>query len=201
MMSAGEKITVPVMNFILLTLLPLRLVRKTRFTSLSAANGQFMFYEREAYFKLIPHEKLKAEKVEDIAAARYFKSEGHKIACLTGDSSLRCRMYKNTEEAVQGFSKNIAAFFGNSLTVAALFWLITTLGFIPVMIYMPLKVFILYILAYIATRVTVSLASEQNSGENILLTIPQQIFMGLIIYRAFINKTAGKFEWKGRSIK
>jgi hypothetical protein len=110
-------------------------------------------------------------------------------------------MYKNRGEAVQGFSKNIAAFFGNSLTVAALFWLVTTLGFIPVMIYMPFKVFILYILAYLATRFNVSVASEQNSGENILLIIPQQIFMGLMIYRAFVNKTAGKFEWKGRNIK
>jgi chlorobactene glucosyltransferase len=160
-----------------------------------------MFYDREAYDAVRPHEKLKAEKVEDIAAARLLKSEGRKIACLTGDYSVRCRMYRNSDEAVQGFSKNIGAFFGNSLIVASLFWIITTLGFIPVMIYMPPEIFILYILAYLATRIAVSVASEQPGGENMLLIIPQQIYMAIMIYTALVNKKAGRFKWKGRNIK
>ncbi len=41
---SGKGYTVPDMNYILVSLLPLVLVRKTKYPSLAAANGQFMFF-------------------------------------------------------------------------------------------------------------------------------------------------------------
>ena len=117
MVSAGEKATVPLMHFILLTLLPLIIVRKTGFSSLAAANGQFMLFSSEIYRKTLPHEKMKIDKVEDIKIARYFKNEGIKIACITGKESVSCRMYNGFSEAVHGFSKNVTQFFGNSFAL------------------------------------------------------------------------------------
>ena len=58
------------MNYILVSLLPLVLVRKTGFPSLSAANGQFMFFRTEKYRPVKPHEIVKPDKVEDISIAR-----------------------------------------------------------------------------------------------------------------------------------
>jgi glycosyltransferase involved in cell wall biosynthesis len=75
MHSMGEKAVVPIMNYILLTLLPLVLVLRSKFSSLAAANGQFMLFEAKAYKKLNPHELLKAEKVEDIKIAQLFKKQ------------------------------------------------------------------------------------------------------------------------------
>jgi cellulose synthase/poly-beta-1,6-N-acetylglucosamine synthase-like glycosyltransferase len=132
MVSAGEKATVPLMHYILLTLLPLILVRKTRFSSVAAANGQFMLFNSEVYRKILPHEKMKDSKVEDIKIARYFKQKGINIACITGKKSVSCRMYSGFPEAVHGFSKNVTQFFGNSFILAILFWLITTFGFVTV---------------------------------------------------------------------
>ncbi|MBN2570753.1 MAG: glycosyltransferase family 2 protein, partial [Ignavibacteriales bacterium] len=63
MLTRAEKIVVPLMNFILLSLLPLRLVRKSKFSSLAAANGQFMFFDSECYRKLEPHKKFRNSKV------------------------------------------------------------------------------------------------------------------------------------------
>jgi glycosyltransferase involved in cell wall biosynthesis len=128
----GEKITVPNMNYILLSLLPLILVRKSGMSSLAAANGQFMFFDTSVYRSLEPHEKMKNNKVEDIEISRYLKNEKHRIACLVGDSTIQCRMYSGFEEAVKGFSKNVSAFFGKSVIIATLFWLITTFGFLIV---------------------------------------------------------------------
>jgi len=198
--SLGERITVPVMNYILVSLLPLVLVRKTKYSSLSAANGQFMFFEAGKYRSLRPHEKMKHEKVEDISIARSYKKSGLKVACLLGDDSISCRMYNGLGEAVKGFSKNVIAFFGNSFIIALLFWVITTFGFLPILFEMPPYTFVVYLLAYLLTRIIVSLASRQSVFYNILLIIPLQVSLFLFIYKAFINKYFGKFQWKGRNI-
>jgi glycosyltransferase involved in cell wall biosynthesis len=200
MMSAGEKLTVPNMNYILLSLLPLILVRKSANPAFAAANGQFMMFESAAYRLFEPHEKMKNDMVEDISTARYLKSMKQKIACLTGDDTIRCRMYAGFSDAVNGFSKNVSAFFGNSLLIATIFWLVTTFGFIFIIIAFSPKVFLLYLAAYLLTRVLISRVSEQNIMENILLMIPQQVSCGLFILKAMVNKICKKHLWKGRYI-
>ncbi|MHC1705060.1 MAG: glycosyltransferase family 2 protein [Tenuifilaceae bacterium] len=200
MMTLGERITVPNMNYILLSLLPLILVRKAKYQSLSAANGQFMLFNSKNYFDVNPHELMKANKVEDIEIARYFKKNNISIACLTGDDTIKCRMYDGFCESVNGFSKNVINFFGNSFIIAILFWIATTFGFISVYFGLKPDIFIFYFLTIIVTRVIISLASKQNILLNIILIIPQQITLGLFIYKAFQNKIKKQYQWKGRNI-
>jgi glycosyltransferase involved in cell wall biosynthesis len=198
--TTGEKITVPVMNYILLSLLPLVMVRKSVFSSLSAANGQFMLFDAGAYKSMLPHEKMRNNKVEDIEIARYFKKKKYRIACLAGDDSIQCRMYNGFMEAINGFSKNVTAFFGNSIFLALLFWVITTFGFLFVLIALPVSYFVVYLTAYLLTRIIISLVSGQDVKDNLLYLIPQQLSMGLFIFFAFINKTMRTYQWKGRDI-
>src|SRR5690606_28081384 len=73
METLGEQSTVPNMNYILLSLLPLLLVRNTNFSSLAAANGQFMHFHAEIYPQTLPHQRMKNSKVEDIKIARFYK--------------------------------------------------------------------------------------------------------------------------------
>ncbi len=201
MKTTGEKITVPNMNYILLSLLPLILVRKTGIPSLSAANGQFMLFLSSVYKSLEPHEKLKGNKVEDIEIARYFKKNKHRIACLLGDNTIQCRMYDSFKEAVHGFSKNVSAFFGNSIVLSLLFWITTTFGFIFIIFGLPFTFLIFYLIAYFIARIIISMISEQGVLENLLFFIPQQLSCGLFIYKAFINKNIKTYQWKGRDIK
>jgi len=196
----GERITIPNMNYILVSLLPLVLVRKTEYPSLSAANGQFMFFRADTYSKMKPHEAVKSDRVEDISIARIYKEAGRKIACLLGDDSITCRMYSGFRDAVTGFSKNVIAFFGNSFMLALLFWLVTTFGFLAVLFEFSMPVIISYIIIYILTRIFISASSRQCIFLNLLFIVPLQASMGLFIYRAFINKNFKKFQWKGRNI-
>jgi len=198
--SAGEAMTVPDMNFILLSLLPLSLVGKSSYPSLAAANGQFMFFDAEVYRKTRPHEKMKAEKVEDIETARFFKRNDIRVECLLGDERIRCRMYKGFSDAVNGFSKNVFSFFGNSFILALLFWLVTSLGFLVIIYYMPVLFAIIYILAGLTIRILVSLASRQSVFKNLIYLLPLQLSLGLFIYKAFLNRYFRSFEWKGRKI-
>jgi glycosyltransferase involved in cell wall biosynthesis len=198
--SRGEKITVPTMNYILLSLLPLILVKKLKFPSIAAANGQFMLFNAGIYASLAPHKRMKNNKVEDIAIARFLKKEKQHIACLLGDDTIRCRMYTGFNDAVNGFSKNVTAFFGNSFFLSLLFWLITTFGFLIVFFFLPFAFFIAYIVVYLLTRIIISWISEQKVFDNILYSFAQQIVCGLFIFKAIINKFNKNYQWKGRSV-
>ena len=200
MKSIGEWFTVPIMNYILLSLLPLIFVRKSFFTSHSAANGQFMLFDAIHYKKHFPHELMKREKVEDIKISRFFKRKKIPIACVASTDAITCRMYQNYGEAVNGFSKNFIMFFGGSFVIAILFWLIATLGIFFLLNIFSIELIILYLFVVILTRVFVSIVSKQNLVLNILYSIPQLLTMGVIIYRSLINRFKNSYTWKGRLV-
>jgi len=197
--SFGEKVTVPVMNYILLTLLPLIFVRISPFSSHSAANGQFMLFDAELYKKTEPHRHFRSSAVEDISISRYFKKNKIRIACITGEKRVECRMYSSYRNALNGFSKNILMFFGNNAVIAFVFWTVSALGFIPVALSMPE-----YFTAYIAGVVTVlllySVAGRQNPLRNLLLFPLQLVFMIQVMVRSLIVNKQKQSSWKGRNI-
>ncbi|MDD4632331.1 MULTISPECIES: glycosyltransferase family 2 protein [Proteiniphilum] len=200
MRSIGEKITVPNMQIILLTLLPLPLVRLSGLSSLSAANGQFMMFKRKTYEELEPHRQFPKSRAEDIEIARYLKRERRRVSCLTGIEGVRCRMYRSLPEAVEGFSKNVTYFFGNSSPAAILYWLVTSLGFIVFIVAGRCDGLWLWLATTLLARIAASLTAGLKAGYNLLLFLPQQLMLGVFILRSLVNKRKKTFRWKGRSI-
>lgn len=190
---------VPLMNYILLSLLPLPLVRLTPFVSMSAANGQFMLFDRELYTALEPHKRFRNEKVEDIHISRYYKRNGYRIACLTGNHDIACTMYTTYEQAMEGFSKNVFAFFGNSVVAGLLFWFLTLTG-IFWMLALPWYALVVYSVAVISTRWLVSLTSRQNISTNIIMHYTQLWTLGKLMIRAIHHQQKRNYQWKGRTI-
>lgn len=200
MLTVAEEFTVPIMNYILLTLLPLILVNKSSFVSLSAANGQFMLFRSDIYRRILPHSEMKDKRAEDIEISKLFKENSIKIACLASRPDISCRMYSGFSEAINGFSKNVVMFFGGSFMLAILFWTITTLGFIPVFFTRGVTGLIFYLVSVAAIRISVSITSSQPVLKNIIFHYPQQFLLGVIILRAARNKLRRQFTWKGRNI-
>ena len=200
MHTPGEWCIVPVMNYILLSLLPLILVMRSKNPSLVAANGQFMLFERKTYKATLPHAKMRSHRVEDIEIARYYKQQKIRIACIAGGAAITCRMYSGFRDAMNGFSKNVIMFFGNSFLLAALFWLITTFGIVPIVFALPVRIVIIYLLTFLVTRILISFISEQSILKNLFYLLPQQCFLGLIIYKAIIYQFKKQHHWKGRNI-
>lgn len=201
MQSFGERITVPLMNWILLSLLPLPLISRTDFPSLSAANGQFMMFEGSSYREQQWHRKMKDVLVEDIAIARTMKRFGYRIQTLLGDRSIQCRMYDNYGEACRGFSRNVHAYFGNSHLMMFAFAIVSLLGFIPVWHYFGSEGLILYLGLEILNRVTVSVASRQSAPDNTLLAPVQLLAFIHIALKSLKVRYSGTTHWKGRNIK
>ncbi len=200
MQSLAEKASVPLMNWILVSLLPLILTRKSAWPAFSAANGQFMLFDAGIYRQYQFHKRVKQDKAEDIAISRDIKRLGLRMQTLLGNGQISCRMYSSLAEAVQGFSKNVFSFFGDSMPTALLFALITTLGFVPVWMALGWKAMLAYILTGLILRALVSLASRQPVWQNLFLAPVQHFVFLWVILTAAQNKRKKKTVWKGRNI-
>ncbi len=198
--SFGEKVSVPLMNWVLLSILPIYLIRKSKNKIFSAANGQFMMFKATTYKTIWPHEKYKSHKVEDIAIIRLFKQKGLTSDTRLGDNDISCRMYAGLDDAIEGFIKNIFQFFGDSVLVTISFGILTTIAPFIVYVYMGLWWLIAYIIGIICIRFFVMLASQQSVVQNLFLALPQHIIFLLIICKGLINNKQKKLIWKDRNI-
>jgi glycosyltransferase involved in cell wall biosynthesis len=200
MVTIAEKITVPVMNSILISLLPMILTRESSRPSLAAANGQFMLFEKETYKQIQPHRQVKNLLVEDILIARLFKANQLKMQCMTGNETIRCRMYLNLNDALYGFSRSVAEFFGGSHLSAFLYWLIGTFGIFTVIFGLPALFSFIALALITGIIVFISISSRQPFWQNLLFAIPRQLLLGVIVFLSFQNKKLKKTQWKGRNI-
>lgn len=199
--SLGEWLTVPVMNWILQSLLPMVLVQKTKFPSLAAANGQFMMFEAENYRENQWHKKVKMQTVEDIQIARMLKAEGFRTAVLLGNNDIYCRMYSILGEAVKGFSRNIHEYFGGSRMVMIGFWLIVFFG--PLIVWASFGLFGFYVFVFLVVlnRILISRASRQPVFLSVLLHPGQMLGFSFIVFFNLYRRIRKVTEWKGREIK
>ena len=102
-----ERLTVPIIDNILLGWLPYIGVANIPLGAFSAGNGQLMMWSRESYTKVGGHEAFKAEVLEDVRMGQAAKSVGCKVALAVGGELISTRMYRNREDVLAGFSKNI----------------------------------------------------------------------------------------------
>ena len=196
MFSFSEKISIPLIYNILLSLLPLYLVLKSKHFSFSGAIGQFMLFKREVYLKYNPHYLFRKSRAEDIEIVRYLKKKNEKICCLVADERLKCRMYQNFNQIINGFSRFISVIFFNSYFFSFLFGVIEFLSFVFIFYF---KSFVLFLLFFLRLCI-ISLTSKQNIFSNLMLLPIQQIFFLFIILRSYIFNKKRKIIWKDRVI-
>jgi chlorobactene glucosyltransferase len=200
MESFAEQISVPLMNWILQSLLPIILVQKSRFASLSAANGQFMLFDAENYRSNQWHSQVRNQNVEDIRLARMIKSEGHKMAVLLGNNDIFCRMYHRFDEAVQGFSRNIHEYFGGRRAVMLVFWFMVSLGPFITFFAFGWMFFGLFVLLVLLNRVFIAAANRQNVFLSVLLHPSQMFSFTVVVFYHIFRRIKKETTWKGRKI-
>ena len=159
-----------------------------------------MLFDAKTYKQQQPHEKHRLIRVEDISIARSFKKADIRIACLSGTKDIRCRMYSGFDTAVQGLSRSVLMFFGNSTFITLLFWTVSTLGFLFVWFLLSVDIFVIYVLILLFTRVFISVVSRQNILKNLVLGFLQKGVLGYLIFIAIRSQMQSKFEWKGRQV-
>ncbi|GAC1478994.1 MAG: hydroxychlorobactene glucosyltransferase CruC [Ktedonobacteraceae bacterium] len=128
--STGEQLIVPLLNFTILTLLPVALIGRRPEPSLATGNGQLLCFERAAYEKIGGHGAVKGLILEDVLLARRMKAAGYRMAFVDAQELVQCRMYHSWPEVWAGFSKNLFAFYNYSLPFASFALMLNLLLFV-----------------------------------------------------------------------
>jgi glycosyltransferase involved in cell wall biosynthesis len=200
MKTRGEKIVVPFMFRILLSLLPLFLIRRCRWTSFAAANGQMMLFRGDQYRRYMFHEAVKERLAEDIEIMRLVKRRKLKGDTLVGGKEIRCRMYRTYTEGISGFSRNIFSMFGNSVLFFLLFSLTGLAGWM-LFLCLPWYFMATYIFMIVGLNIMIAVTSRQRVWENLKYLLPGIAAFYHISFTAIVKSLKRSYEWKGREVK
>lgn len=201
MQSFGEMLTVPLMNWILLSLLPMKLISRSFYPSLSAANGQFMLFRAREYRQHLFHHLVKEFNVEDIHIMRKVKQMGYRAQTLLSRGEISCRMYDSYRNGIFGFTRSVFAFFGGSGPVLILYTFFSTFGLFLVWLGLSPGWALIYLLASVLLRVIISILSRQAVISLLFLSPLIQLSFVWIVIKSFILRYKGINTWKGRTIK
>ena len=84
-------------------------VNRSRSATNKIANGQCLFFRREAYDAMGGHAAVRGKVAEDLALAQHWFAEGRRVTLVLGLRQLRTRMYTSLRELVEGWGKNVYA--------------------------------------------------------------------------------------------
>ncbi|MDR3695614.1 glycosyltransferase [Mucilaginibacter sp.] len=200
MKTFGENITVPLLHYLLLNLLPVRLVFLTQNAAVATACGQFMLFDADIYRQNTWHQLVKDKIVEDAGIMREVKLSGYNGDVLLANGMLSCRMYRSYGEAIGGFSKNALAAFNYSIAGLLIYLLMLLSG--PMIVITTLNFSLIFFMGGLIflTRVMISLSAGQNVLYNILLHPIQMINMAIIAFLSIQKYLTKTIVWKGRRV-
>jgi glycosyltransferase involved in cell wall biosynthesis len=177
-------------------------------SNLSAANGQFLLVRGDAYFANGGHEAVKDAVLEDVGLATMFKRRKLGLRFRYAPDAVATRMYRTFEAMYEGWTKNLALLFGNSLALAA--WrildLVLLLGLPILTVYLyrgglrPLYVAVLILMwGRNLWRFYRRVAMSNFPFVDCLLTPLALPLFALLLYRSWFHHTITKrVSWKGR---
>ncbi|MBN1541737.1 glycosyltransferase [candidate division KSB1 bacterium] len=202
--TLGEKLVVPLFDLFVYTFLPLRLTYKSAFSSLAAANGQWIAFNRKAYRAIGGHSRLRNRVVEDVEFSRLAKRLGMKIITASGRDAVYGRMYHSWSQVWQGFSKNAFGLMGFQTApfIAFLFLLFAmyVAPYIGLILDPANPFFIAAVALNVLIRLIAAIKFKQPFFTSVLLH-PIAVLATLAIgVHSLIRHRKGGIEWKGRSV-
>ena len=111
--TLGERVLLPLIDDVLLTLLPFPLLDQP-VPDAATANGQLLAFRRDAYEQLGGHASVRSSIVEDVRLARNARHEGLRLGLALGGEVVQVRMYEGYAATVAGLAKSLLAAHGGS---------------------------------------------------------------------------------------
>ncbi len=202
-----ERLVQPLVTWSWAATLPLGWAERSTRASLSAANGQVLAVDADAYRAIGGHAAVAGEVLEDIALMRAVKRSGRLTATLDGSGIARCRMYEGNREVVDGYAKSLWDGFGGPVGSLAINALLATAYLVPAAGMATGRTHRTRAIGAIgyAAGVTSRLLVARRTGERTwpdVLAHPASIaaFMGLNAV-SWSRHVRGTNQWKGRVIK
>lgn len=115
--SVWERSLMPVIFAELWRVYTPRKVRDPK-SSVVAANGQYILIRRSIYEAIGGHEAVRDSLLEDVELARRAKRSGATIRFRYGRDAVKTRMYRSFRQMWEGWTKNLALLFPDTLRLA-----------------------------------------------------------------------------------
>lgn len=200
MRTTGELMVIPLLHYLLLGLLPLRLVYLIKNHAVAAASGQFMLFNADLYRQHQWHSQVKDKVVEDAEIMRIVKAANYRGETLLANTMLTSRMYRSYGDAVSGFSKNVLSVFNYNILWFLIYIIITIGGPMMVMITLNIPLILFMGAIILIGRLMSSLLAGQNPVYNVILHPLQMISLTAIAFIAIQKHLTHNVIWKGRRI-
>jgi chlorobactene glucosyltransferase len=198
--SLGEWLIVPLMNWLLLTFLPLVFVYSKESKLFAAANGQFMMFRRDVYNLVGGHKSVNKTITEDIEFVKLLKANKYRVRTYLGGELVYCRMYNNIGTAFRGFSKNFYPGFNiNPVLFLTLLIFFLVCFNVPAFLLFYSNIFTSLVILIILQRILISKISRQNLIINVLLFPFQFLMLFMLGVNSVILSQRKKRIWKGRT--
>ena len=193
-LRGGGLLLVSLVPNAVLTTLPWPAVRRFRFRSLGALNGQCWLIRRRHYHQFEPHQAFPAEVLEDVQIGRYLLANGLVPRLVDVREEVRVDMYQSHAEAWRGFRKNAYLLMGGHPAPFFGTFILFLLVFIVAPLTHPGFLLSLYLLKTMTDRV-----ARMPVWVTILTPVSYLAAVILQADSAFHHWT-GRVAWKGRRV-
>ena len=126
-----ERVTLPMIQFLIITFLPVRMVWESPFPQLVAACGQIELFSRAAYEWVGGHGSIPHSFHDGLQLARRVKAAGFPVRLFDGTPLITCRMYAGGRAVWNGFTRNAYEGLGGPVALFAMTFLQGALFLLP----------------------------------------------------------------------
>ena len=197
--TLAERLFQPLLQWSVLTTLPLRLAERSPRPSLAAANGQFVVVRRDAYERAGGHAAVRDAVLDDLALLRAVKRRRGRGGYVDGTLLAACRMYGSWPEVRDGYGKSLWAAFGSPGGAVAVTGALSVAYVLP-----PLAALrgsragLLGYAAGVAGRVITARATGGRAWPDALAHPLSVAGLGYLTARSFARRD--RIRWKGRPV-
>jgi len=188
MKSIGEHLSTPLMNWLILSFIPIHKIFSFSHKSAAIASCDLIAFNSSSYKTIGGHKDVAHMSVEYMKLAQLYKEKKSSIMTILGGNGISCRKYKSFIEGFKESTKQIYPVYNKS---KILFFMLILLGELLFLFSLLLPFFykpwIAIILIICLQRYIVSLTVKENKIINIILHPFQIITMGFIAFTS-MNK-------------
>jgi hypothetical protein len=206
--SIAERVVQPLLQWLWLSFLPLRLAERSRPVSMAAANGQLLAVTAEAWRSVGGHGSVRNEVIEDVALAKAFKSHGFRATVAEGSQVVSCRMYSGCKDLSAGYTKSLwaalpsrraARVVGGMLAVT---YLVPPVSAVAGLVLRRDRIGAIGLVGY-AAGVVGRLISAHTTGGSKADCLAHPLSIGTLMWlgsQSWRKLERGELQWKGRAI-
>lgn len=196
--SVAERLVQPLLQWSVLTMLPVRVAERSPRPSLAAANGQFLVVRRAAYERAGGH--VPDAVLDDLALLRAVKRSGGCGGIVDGTQLASCRMYLGWRQLRDGYQKSLWAAFGGPGGSAGVLALLG-LGYVvpPLAALFGSRAGLAGYLAAVAGRMISARRTGGRIGDAFAHPVSVLLF-GWLTVRSHVQHARGGTRWKGRPV-